>query len=109
MSKVVKLTTAMPGEEEWNGLDSEAAQLNEHPEGIRYALIAYDNKGSIEDTDTGVAVPRVRIRQWEPLGDRGEVKDALIEAMFKAQEERTGKRSLFSPAEPAAPTSGPVD
>lgn len=107
MSKLVKLTTAMPGESEWNGLDSEAEPLNKHPEGLRFALIAYDNKGSIEDTDSGVAVPRVRIRQWEPLGDRGELKDGLMEAMFKAQEKRTGKRSLFSDEPPA--TSGPVE
>lgn len=111
MSKLVKLTTAMPGEQEWNGLDSEVDALNSHPEGVRYALVAYDNKGSIEDTDTGIAVPRVRVRQWEPLGDRGEVKDALIEAMFAAQEKRTGKRSLFSPTDPAdAPVAdGPVE
>src|SRR5215207_6203176 len=60
MSAKVKLTTAMPAEEEWNGLDSEAAPLNNYPEGIRWALVAYDNKGSVHDTDTGVDVPRVR-------------------------------------------------
>lgn len=94
MSKVVKLTTAMPGEEEWNGLDSEVQVLNDHPDGIRWALIAYDNKGSIEDTDTGQKVPRVRIRQWEPLGERSELQAAVMESMFKAQERRTGKKSL---------------
>lgn len=110
MSKLVKLTTAMPGEEEWNGLDSEADALNEHPEGIRYALVAYDNRGSIHDTDTGTDVPRVRMRQWEPLGPRSELKDAIMKVMFEAQEARTGKRSLFSAEDvtPAA-TSGPVD
>lgn len=90
----MKLTTAMPAEEEWNGLDAEAAVLNEYPEGIRWALVAYDNKGSIHDTDTGVDVPRVRVRQWEPLGDRSELADAIMQSMFAAQEKRTGKKSL---------------
>lgn len=94
MSAKVRLTTAMPAEEDWNGLDSEAEALNEHPEGLRWALVAYDNKGSIEDTDTGVKVPRVRVRQWEPLGERGDLQDAVMEAMFKAQEQRTGRKSL---------------
>lgn len=94
MSQKVKLTTAMPAEEEWNGLDSEALLLNEHPDGIRWALIAYDNKGSVEDTDTATRTPRVRIRQWEPLGERSELQDAVMQAMFKAQERRTGKKSL---------------
>jgi len=96
MSAKVKLTSAMPAESEWNGLDSEADALNEHPEGLRWALVAYDNKGSIEDTDTGQKVPRVRMRQWEPLGERSDLQDAIMSAMFAAQEKRTGKRSLFS-------------
>jgi hypothetical protein len=102
----------MPAEEEWNGLDAEASVLNDFPEGIRYALVAYDNKGSIHDTDTGVDVPRVRVRQWEPLGDRGDLQEAIMQAMFAAQEKRTGKRSLFSvedAAENAEPDSEAVE
>lgn len=94
MSAKVKLTTAMPSAEEWNGLDAEVAELNSHPEGVRYALVAYDNKGSVHDTDSGTDVPRVRVRQWEPLGERSDLADAVMQAMFAAQERRTGKRSL---------------
>lgn len=108
MSQNVKLTTAMPGDEEWNGLETDAKILREHPEGIRYALIAYDAKDIVLDTDTGATTVRVRIRQWEPLGDRSELQDAVMQAMFKAQEARTGKRSLpFDEAQEKAeaPTS----
>ena len=94
MSQKVKLTTAMPAASEWNGLDAEVDVLNEYPEGIRWALVAYDNKGSVHDTDSGTDVPRVRVRQWEPLGERSELADAVMQAMFAAQEKRTGKRSL---------------
>lgn len=106
MSQKVKLTTAMPAEEEWNGLDAEADALNKLPEGIRWALVAYDNKGSVHDTDTGIDVPRVRIRQWEPLGERSDLQAAVMDAMFKAQEKRTGKKSLpFDEAQEQAVTS----
>lgn len=110
MSQKVKLTTAMPGAEEWNGLESEADVLNTYPEGIRWALIAYDNKGSVHDTDTGVDVPRVRVRQWEPLGDRGQLADAVMQAMFVAQEKRTGRRQLpFDEAQQAEKDSAAPD
>lgn len=110
MSQKVKLTTAMPAEEEWNGLDSEAKALNEYPEGIRWALIAYDNKGSVHDTDTGVDVPRVRVRQWEPLGERSELQEAVMQAMFAAQERRTGRRQLpFDEAQEKGLTGGTPD
>jgi hypothetical protein len=107
MSAKVKLTTAMPAEDEWNGLDSEAEALNTHPDGIRYALVGYDNKGSIEDTDSGTAVPRVRVRLWEPLGERSEVADQIMEVATLRQEKRTGRKAL--PYGEHDDTSGPVD
>lgn len=94
MSKVVKLLGALPADFENNGLDALAASLIEHPEQIRTALVWFDVHHKTDVTDSAEVVPSVRIRKIEPLGNAGEMEDAVKELWFKAEQARTGKTPL---------------
>lgn len=94
MSAVVKLTSALPGDEEYNGLDAIIEALLEHPEAIRSAYIEFDVAFTKDVTDTAKKIPHVRVRRFEPLGEAGQIKEELRRAYEKAFAARTGREPL---------------
>lgn len=94
MSAVVKLSTKLPGDDDTNGLDVQAPKLVDDPDTIRLAVVWYDVAKVTIDTDSGAHIPTVRVRRIEPLGDVGEVSDAVRKLVDDAQEKRTGRTPL---------------
>jgi hypothetical protein len=94
MSAVVKLSAALPGDEEINGLDSIAAQLVDQPGRIRVALVWLDVSMITDNTETGGRVPTVRVRRIEPLGTVEEIPDEIRKLAARSHEERTGRVPL---------------
>lgn len=94
MSAVVKLSAKMPADFETNGIDAQAQQLIDDPEGLRIAVVWYDTQKVVIDTDSGDHIPTIRVRRIEPLGEHGEVSQAIRKAVGVAFEERTGRKPL---------------
>lgn len=94
MSASVKLSSKLPGDFEVNGLDSFAQDLIDDPQRLRIAVVWLDTQKVTVDTDSGTEVPTVRVRRIEPLGDAGEVSQAIRDAVGAAMEERTGRTPL---------------
>jgi hypothetical protein len=94
MSAVVKLSSKMPGDSEINGVDAQAADLNDDPEALRVAVIYYDAVKITHDTDSGTDVPTIRVRRIEPLGLVEDVDKAVRVSVAKAEEKRTGRKAI---------------
>lgn len=94
MSAVVKLSSALPADDELNGLDDTAADLLADRRTIRAAVVLYDTAKVVEKTDDDTVVPYVRIRKFTPLGKASEVPAALQKMITKADHDRTGREPL---------------
>lgn len=94
MSALVKLSAALPGDPEINGLDSWANHLEKYPEDLLVAVVYLDTKKVTVDTDTGDHVPTVRVRRIEPLGPVSGVSATVRKAVAAAEEERTGRKAI---------------
>ncbi len=94
MSAVVKLSAALPGDEETNGLDGIASDLVEQPHRIQVALVWLDVPKITDNTETGDRVPTVRVRRVEPLGTVEEIPDEIRKLAARAHESRTGRTPL---------------
>lgn len=75
MSDLVRLSSAMPADDELNGLDALADQLNDEPGVLRVALITFDAGKIVYSVDNDVHIP-------------------LRKALASAREKRTGKFPL---------------
>ena len=94
MSAIVKLGSKMPADVDLNGLDSTIGKLLEEPEKLRAAVVFY-NVGKITTTpETGTEVPTIIARRFEPIGDAGELGEAVLDVMMSAAKKRTGKEPL---------------
>lgn len=94
MSDAVKLSAKLAKDDEFNGLDSLAAELINDPRQIRVALIYFDCCKIVDNTDDDTRTPYARIRRFEPIGDVDEVPDDLRKLVQQAVEDRTGKAPL---------------
>lgn len=94
MSALVKLSSAMPGDAEINGVDSWADWLENNPDELLVAVVYLDTKKVTIDTDTGDHVPMVRVRRIEPLGPITGVSETVRAAVAAAEEERTGRKAI---------------
>lgn len=94
MSALVKLSSALPGDEEINGLDSMAEELVESPSRIVVGLVWLDVPTITDNTETGARVPTVRIRRIEPLGGVDEIPAEIRKLAARLHEERTGRVPL---------------
>jgi len=94
MSATVKLSSALPGDEEINGLDALRDQLVNEPDRIVVGLVWLDVPKINVDTEKDTEVPVVRIRRIEPLGDVASIPDAVRKLAAKAHENRTGRTPL---------------
>lgn len=94
MSAVVKLGSKMPADVDLNGLDSTIGKLLEEPEKLRAAVVFYNVSKITTTPETGTEVPTIVPRRWEPIGDAGEIGDAVLKVMMDAAKKRTGKEPL---------------
>lgn len=94
MSATVKLSSALPGDEEINGLDAIVDELVATPSRIVVGLVWLDVPTITDNTETGARVPTVRVRRIEPLGGVQEIPDEVRKLAARAHEERTGRTPL---------------
>jgi hypothetical protein len=94
MSATVKLSSALPGDEEINGLDALRDQLVNEPHRIVVGLVWLDVPRIVTDTERDVEIPVVRVRRIEPLGDVTEIPDEVRKLAARAHEARTGRTPL---------------
>ena len=94
MSAVVKLAAQLPGDFETNGLDAQASLLLDGPKELLVAVVWLDVAKVTEDVDSGDRVPTVRVRRIEPLGDVGDVSDAVRDLVGTAVSKRTGRAPI---------------
>ena len=93
MSDLLKLSTALPGDQEINGLDALAAALVEDPSRMVCAVLILDVKDVRYITDVEAHVPTMRFRRGEAwLVD--ETPEEVRLAMVQRTEERTGRTPL---------------
>lgn len=94
MSAVVKLSSALPGDFETNGIDAQREWMIENPKQLMLAVVWIDVKDVKVDIDSGEQIPTARIRRIEPIGEVGKVSDAVVALVGEAFEERTGRRPI---------------
>jgi hypothetical protein len=94
MSAVVKLSSKLAGDFEVNGLDQTVTDLLERPKQLRVAVVWYDVKAIVEDVATSEHVPTIQVRRIEPLGDSGDVTDAIKKHVNDAIAKRTGRQPI---------------
>lgn len=94
MSAAVKLSSALPKDDELNGLDDTADELIADRRTIRAAVVLYDTAKVVEKTDDDTVVPYIRFRKFVPLGKASEVPAALTKLIQKAEQDRTGRQPL---------------
>jgi hypothetical protein len=108
VSAKVKLSSALPGNEDINGLDAISAKLVQTPEELILCLAWMDVRKIEDMTDTGERIPVMRVRRIEPVSNAKEAPQELRDMALRLAEERTGKTPL--PIDQfAAATDGPVD
>lgn len=108
MSAKVKLGSALPGNEDTNGLDFIQEKLLEAPEKLRLLLVWADVKEIRDITDTGERVPVLRVRRAEYVSDASDAPQELRDLALRLSEKRQGKTPL--PIDRfEAETDGPVE
>lgn len=110
MSKTVKLSSALPGEEAINGLDGMVKELLETPEKVRVSLVWHDVVDINHRVATGEDVPKVEVRKWLPIGTADDLPQAIIDFALDLDAKRLGRTPLpFDEVDPGAMSSGAVD
>lgn len=94
MSKMVKLSAALPGDEQNNGMDEYVDELIKNPRTIVAAVVMLDVPQIIDDTESGTRVPTIRIRRIEPLGPAKDVDPKFVKLFQTLVEQRTGAAPL---------------
>ncbi len=84
MSAVMKLSSALPGDSDVNGLDRLAEDLVKDPEGQTLtAIVTFDVKDVRYVVEKGIHVPTIQVRRaegWLTEDTPQAVRDALIAA-----------------------------
>lgn len=97
----VKLTSALPKTDEYNGLDAITKRLIDDPRQTHYAVVVVDCIRVTEDMDSDETWPTARLRRIEIIdGNEAAQVQRLIET---AHERRTG-RAMLPLDEPDAAT-----
>ncbi|MDO5677488.1 MAG: hypothetical protein Q4G35_08290 [Propionibacteriaceae bacterium] len=105
MSALVKLSSKLPGDEEINGLDAIADELQE--ETTIVALVWISPREVRRVIATGNRVPIVEIRRIEPLGEPSDLPAELVQLVLDQQAQRTGRTPL--PIDQVTVPAGSVD
>lgn len=94
MSALLKLSGALPGITDVNGLDCYADTLAQDPDGTTItAIVIFDVKDVRYSVAEGAHIPTIQVRRvegWLTEDTPQEVRDALVER----QEKRTGRTPL---------------
>lgn len=103
MAEKVRLAGRLPGSIENNGMLSIAPDLLKQTNHVRLAVIWYDVLKTEHNNDSGDDIAVLRIGRIEPMGDVGEVSEALQEIVLVAAEKRLGSAPLpFGEIDPGA-------
>lgn len=94
MSSIVRLSSKLPGDEDFNGVDAIAIDLEKDPDTIRVAVVFYDVAKITYDVDAGAHVPTIRVRKFEPISTVADVPTDLRVIVDQAIELRTGRKPL---------------
>lgn len=94
MSSIVQLSSKLPGDEDFNGVDAIALDLLKDPDTIRVAVVFYDVSKITRQVDAGTDVPTIRVRKLEPISTVSDVPDAIRTIVDQAIESRTGRKPL---------------
>lgn len=105
MSEKVKLSSKLPGGEEWNGLDDYAEDIRADHTLLLGCWVVLDVPSQTVNFDKGTTTPQVRVRRVEVLTTDGNAPACLVDELERAFTERTGKAML--PLDQA--DGGPVD
>ena len=94
MSALLKLSGALPGITDVNGLETFAQDLVDDPDGTTVtAIVIFDVKDVRYSVAEGAHIPTVQVRRaegWLTQDTPQEIRDALVER----QEKRTGRTPL---------------
>ena len=93
MSDLLKLSTALPGDQEINGLDALAAALVEDPSRMVCAVLILDVKDVRYIPDAEAHIPTLRFRRGEAWAIN-DTPESVRLAMVQRSEERTGRTPL---------------
>jgi hypothetical protein len=94
MSAIVQLSSKLPGDEDFNGVDAIALDLLKDPDTIRVGVVFYDVSKITRQVDAGTDVPTIRVRKIEPISTVSDVPDAIRALVDAAIEQRTGRKPL---------------
>lgn len=94
MSDAVKLSAALPADEDTNGVDALAVTLVDDPEQIRVAVLWFDTVKITDLTDSGKRIPTIRVRRIEPIGNVLAVPVEIRKLVDEATQARTGRVPL---------------
>ena len=94
MSKVLKLASALPGDDTVNGLDAFAAALADNPDGTTItAVVTFDVRDTRYSVKEGAVVPTIEVRRAEAWLTEDTPK-AVRDAMVARGEERLNRTPL---------------
>ena len=93
MSDLLKLSTALPGDQEINGLDALAAGLVQEPSGMICVVAIFDVKDVRYIPDAEAHTPTLRFRRGEAWAINDTPEEVRL-AMVQRTEERTGRTPL---------------
>ena len=88
-----KLASALPKDDQANGLNDIAANLVDDPTDLHVAVVVLDCSKITTDIDTGDETPTARVRRIEII-TRDDDKATLGRLATRALEQRTGKTVL---------------
>jgi hypothetical protein len=91
MSDFVKLSPSLPGGDA-NGLGALALDLTRDPTSLRVIISLVDCVEITTKTDTGILIPKIRLRRAEALLQKDAKTARLL--MRRAWENRTGRDTL---------------
>lgn len=94
MSKLIALSSKLPGNEDINGLDSLHDSLVENDQQVICAIVWFDVPTSVKDNEAKTVRPTLRIRRVEPFGSAEKVPSAVIDLAAQLMEARTGRVAL---------------
>lgn len=92
MSAIVKLSAALPGDPETNGLDHLAARMADDLDTVVCAIVWFD-VAKVTETHEG-RVPTARIRKVEPIGESPETRQKVADLYAELNEARLGMSPL---------------
>lgn len=104
MSNTVALSSKLPADEDFNGVDALAEILIKDPETFRVAVVTFEVDKITNKISAGTEVPTILIRRFEPIGTVDEIPSEIQKLIDQRIETRTGRKPLpLDAVEPVLP------